>query len=1325
MADDLGKQTSIQSNINDLFKERIKLLEEQEKILSRQAEIANKLREALGSGANLNSQIDSVQQLNGALDQNSKSLDKSQKVSESLWSSFTKKSKEVFKGLKEFFTLPNLFTNIGAAISNVVGSMINLATAILSIPFKMFDAFVDLANKFEFNPAIFLALQEIKEAFGALSTGPAKAVADNLRTIRREIHDLANTGLSVYRVFGYGPEGIAEALKAVNDLATNLGAAFYNLQDVIRRNGIQMVMMAKGLGLSNEQMAAQMRFAQAMGKDPVKAQFEFANAALQTGKAFGMSSKIIARGMNDLIQTFPQLGKQGPKALAPIVAYAQKLGLEIKDLNGVFEKFSSFESAADSASQLSQAFGVNIDAMRIMSEENPAKKIEMLRLAFQSAGKDATHMGVAERKLAEQLTGVSGAAFDAAFGLGNKKAKMSEVEKQTQQAMKTQMSQIKIMKELGKAIKLIAPPPPKEFQGPLDALIQGFELGIRRAHDARKAMINFRLSMMTLYYLGRDLGIMFVKYFPGVKEVFQALAKFFQPGKFRAFSAEARTAFAAFFKDPVEGFNGFIDKMKQMIDKHFGSGAGGVLSLFTEGANKFTKVAGALLGKTIALVADLIVDGLRSLTEIIAGRKRAIIPGAKDAASFAENIFGPLKDALFKALPEIGSALGDVFSALWVKIKGWWKTDGKAKAQKIWDEYWPWFVGIALLQFGGPLMTLVGGISSMLGGAFSLLSKSPAVMSAMKNAAFSLSGSFAKFMDPLNSPILGKFFPDLTLKIMMGFSKIIPLLKAGLTKIPLIGTIIAGIIAIFDGWKVGEKDGLAAGIQEFGASFVSMLTFGLFSKENIKKAGEWVGDQLMNIFTFGASEFDTEKAASIEKEAIAQATKAIEAEQKKMKSATAISADQYEEMLTSGKKEEALKHLASKRLAEMVASGEFVIDKENQQRAAIQMNDMLAKLRAEMLPQLEKDTKDALKKSVDKAEAEKIAKIEKAKILVEQIKDIGALQNDVDKGLKTLDSALKAGDFEKKLGDFSTKIASIYPKIEDAVEKISNARTRSLEITDEDNPVESLVKIFKSVTSLGKFINDASKALTDSNIALLKGAVEKLFGQEGTSDPNAIVNILAGYQDIELNASIFKSLEDAFEAIEKAVNSAFKAQKTIGNMNFFAVGNFIKTSIEFLSRKEIAKVEDLRGFIPLTSAMESIADAAKFASTAEKYLTERTADQITSFVIGVGSAASALGTADIFKMIAISNAIARVAEASITAGTTFKSAAQVVTAVNKFKGGEVKVSHTIPQVKMDVVINLDTKEFARKMIEVNVAKEGTKSKRIDFSTHSDKINYGD
>ena len=55
--------------------------------------------------------------------------------------------------------------------------------------------------------------------------------------------------------------------------------------------------------------------------------------------------------------------------LQRVAARATQLGVEMKDLAGVFNKFGTFEDAANSAALLSQTFGMNVDANRVPSTE--------------------------------------------------------------------------------------------------------------------------------------------------------------------------------------------------------------------------------------------------------------------------------------------------------------------------------------------------------------------------------------------------------------------------------------------------------------------------------------------------------------------------------------------------------------------------------------------------------------------------------------------------------------------------------------------------------------------------------------------------------------------------------------------------------------------------------------------------------------------------------------------------------------------------------------------------------------------------------------------
>jgi hypothetical protein len=86
--------------------------------------------------------------------------------------------------------------------------------------------------------------------------------------------------------------------------------------------------------------------------------------------------------------------------------FVRRLGIDVKALGKLVDKYMNFEDAANSAAQLSQAFGLNVDAFKLMQEQDPAKKLEMLRKGFFATGRTIENMTAQERRLLAQQTGL-------------------------------------------------------------------------------------------------------------------------------------------------------------------------------------------------------------------------------------------------------------------------------------------------------------------------------------------------------------------------------------------------------------------------------------------------------------------------------------------------------------------------------------------------------------------------------------------------------------------------------------------------------------------------------------------------------------------------------------------------------------------------------------------------------------------------------------------------------------------------------------------------------------------------------------------------------
>lgn len=677
MADDLSPQLKIQQQINEVLVARTGLLTSHTKILVTQLDLVVKIRNAL-KGEGLKEAEKAVRNVSGALTEATKKQEESAsaaKASAEAQKALTKKMKDQeqaaenlqkgLKGLGKGISSANKTTwSFATGIFNVGASLGKLGIAILSVPFKMFDALADVAESLPRTTALADALEDVRDALGDIGTSSGKAVASQLKTIRAESSNLAGTGLNLTRTFGFGAEGLAGALKAVTDLATAAGESFTRLKSVFKASGLQLAMMQKGLGVTSESMAQMMNLAEIRGEDVTETLTDFSRSVLQSGKTFGIDVKAMAHGMAELTTDIGTFGHLGPKAFAPMVAYAKKLGLEVKQLAGTMAKFSGFSDTAQAASQLNQAFGMNVDSMKLMSAQNPAAKIDMLRKSFFAAGKDLSKMTYQQRQYLSQTTGLEGANLEAAFAIDKQNTSYENLEKQSKLAAKNQMSQQKVMKEMGKNIKKLNHLLQRDkVTGYFDAFIKGFGVGLLKAQDMREVLHKLRKSFDIIFVMGRRVGRMFVKVFPGAQEILKVFKDLLDPSRVQRFADLGVKAFEKLFRGGT--VSDFFDDITDTFNRVFGGG--NAINMLSKGLDKFTEAAGKILGQAFGKLTEYAIQGITELISMITNPNA--ITGFDQLGVFAGNLLEPIYQSLKDNAPALGDALLDLLGIAFDKVE--------------------------------------------------------------------------------------------------------------------------------------------------------------------------------------------------------------------------------------------------------------------------------------------------------------------------------------------------------------------------------------------------------------------------------------------------------------------------------------------------------------------------------------------------------------------------------------------------------------------------------------------------------------------------------
>jgi len=515
------------------------------------------------------------------------------------------------------------FKGVWGVIKSLTGGLFMMAKSIISIPFQMLSSLVKEADAGGGGNELAAAYEKVREEFGSFKEATSRDVIASARSMKGE---LANTGLSIYKTFG----GLAQRLDYFRELAQAMGATFGVLSRQFAENAEAIGAYQKGLGLSNEAMKAIGARAFATGTQLTESLREVGNYALQMGQSFGISSKLISKDIGEMMVDFKHFGGLGVKEMANLSVYARRLGIDMKGVLGVVDKFDNFEDAAQGAAQLSQAFGLNVDAIKLMNAQNPAERVEMLRKSFFAAGRSIENMTRQERRLLASQTGLDDAVLDQVFSLKNQALSYDQVTKKSDAAKKSQLNQTQVLKQLSDNIQRLTQSGSSGMGGFFERFLQGFAKGIRRSQEFRELMRNLRIDLRATMQAGMQVGRMFVDMFPGVKDILGGLRDIFNPRAFKNMLNGVVGSFRAFFTAMTTNpqtalpklLESLLPKLLESLKKNFfdffntRSSAG---QKVVQGYKKFFTAIADIAKSGLKLAFDSLKKGFNYLTALMKG----------------------------------------------------------------------------------------------------------------------------------------------------------------------------------------------------------------------------------------------------------------------------------------------------------------------------------------------------------------------------------------------------------------------------------------------------------------------------------------------------------------------------------------------------------------------------------------------------------------------------------------------------------------------------------------------------------------------------------
>jgi hypothetical protein len=293
---------------------------------------------------------------------------------------------------------------------------------------------------------------------------------DFLITSIKKVYDLQEKWTKAIGGFNMKLGGMTAGLKGAQQAATQWSSTIRGLTNGDINEGIQMfgeftmaigrtvkagdgfsklgIQLARGFGIGGAGAGALVKVFENIGMsadDSAKAMKTSIAAANQAGIPVNMLADDLAKSTSYMAR----FGKEGQKTLITGAAWARKYDITLQQLKTTVEGFDTFDEAAKSASSLNSAFGTMINSMDLMMEDDPAKRLDMIRQQMLAQGMTYDRLSPKQRRyftetmhLSEEQTAALLDATNAGESYSDFQAKAAAREKKEADAKKLMQKQL-------------------------------------------------------------------------------------------------------------------------------------------------------------------------------------------------------------------------------------------------------------------------------------------------------------------------------------------------------------------------------------------------------------------------------------------------------------------------------------------------------------------------------------------------------------------------------------------------------------------------------------------------------------------------------------------------------------------------------------------------------------------------------------------------------------------------------------------------------------------------------------------------------------------
>jgi len=603
-----------------------------------------------------------------------------------------------------------------------------------------------------------------------------KALREGLEEFNRNLLEVMQATEAMRASFGDLGEGIGQAamnmakganivnkiggrfqdqLNLMREALTGVGAAFEMVTSKMtgrqqREMGNMAIVLTRGLGLTAEQLETLGRNALVTGESLSDLSKRFIQGIKSVASFVGISKKSIAKDVAAMLDNVEDFGTQTVETAIAATGRLRSLGLEMRNIVGITKKFDTFKDAAISVGLLNQVFDVQLDAYKMMNEQDPTKRIEMLRTAFFRTGQVFRNLPRQQQQYLSQLTGLDVKTADLVFSQKNMGKSYADIQKQAEKARTPQEKMVdalsKMQDTLAKILTYFKP-----YLSFTEAISDGIRRGLGLSKEGTKLFGNYQFTLQGVMNATKDLVAWSLKHVPGLGKVWEGFTSLLDPRKSKLALSILSSGFKRFIAETGgTDWSGMFSSFGMAFDAWFGEGA---WEMIRDGTKEF----GQMLLNGLTAAVNWVAPKLANIVQVIAD-------WFKDTKNqkliFNQDTwYGPLLQSLTDAWDVLKEPLFDLLANAFdwavtkIKTSDIWKSLF-AGANSLWEENKVYIIGGLIAWFTGPAIILAfsGVISrAIVSALMSGVAEGLATGSVMKGLTASFGSLFGRA-----APFLGK-----------------------------------------------------------------------------------------------------------------------------------------------------------------------------------------------------------------------------------------------------------------------------------------------------------------------------------------------------------------------------------------------------------------------------------------------------------------------------------------------------------------------------------------------------------------------------------------